>query len=123
VNTSELKTAGKPARIKLSADRTQIVANNQDLSYITVELLDARDVRNPNAENLIHFSVTGPGSVIGVGNANPRSLESYSMPQRKGWQGRAMVIIKSGRGSGPITVTASSPGLRSEKVMIQSVAP
>lgn len=123
VNTSELRSAGPVTKIKLTADRTKIRADNQDLSYITVELLDARGIRNPIAENLVHFSIAGPGSIVGVGNANPRSLESYSIPQRKAWQGRALVIVKSGKQPGPITITASTKGLPSASVIVQASAP
>jgi beta-galactosidase len=123
VKTSELSSAGPVAKIKLTADHAKIGADNQGLSYITVELLDARGVRNPIAENLIHFNIKGPGSVVGVGNANPRSLESYSLPQRKAWQGRALVIIKSGQRPGLITIDASSKGLPTATVVLQSSAP
>jgi beta-galactosidase len=45
VSSSELKTAGPPTRIKMTPDRSRITADNQDLSYITVELVDARNSR------------------------------------------------------------------------------
>jgi beta-galactosidase len=122
VNTSELKSAGQPSQIRLNPDRTHLAADGQDLSYITVELLDQQGVRNPIAENLITFSVVGQGSIIGVGNANPVSVESYQQPQRKAWQGRCLVIIKSDRTPGEITVTASSKGIAPTKVVLSARA-
>jgi beta-galactosidase len=55
VNTAILKTAGAPTQIKLSADRKIIKADNEDLSYVTVELVDKNGTRNPNADNLVSF--------------------------------------------------------------------
>ncbi|MEP6467293.1 MAG: glycoside hydrolase family 2 TIM barrel-domain containing protein [Parafilimonas sp.] len=120
VNESILKTADEPTQIKLSADRNTINADGEDLSYVTVELPDDKGIRNPKAENLIHFSIEGEGTIVGVGNANPTSLESYQLPQRKAWQGRCMVVIKSTHHSGKIILKASADGLKSSQVEITS---
>ena len=95
INSAQLITASIPETIKLAADRSTIHANNQDLTYVTVELLDAKGNLNPTAENLVQFKIDGPGTIAGVGNANPVSLESYEEPQRKAWRGKCLVIIKS----------------------------
>jgi beta-galactosidase len=121
VNSSELKTASRPTQIKLTPDRKRIAADGQDLGYITVELVDERGVRNPVSEDLIKFSITGPGSIVGVGNANPTSTESYQQPQRKAWQGRCLLIIKSSKQPGPITITASSRGLTPAKLVLNTI--
>lgn len=116
--TSELTTATEPVRLMLSADKTSLGTGGQDLSYITVELADAAGNRNPKAENLVKFSVEGPGKIIGVGNANPVSLESCMLPQRKAWQGRCLVIVKAGKEPGKIVLKATSDGLESAEVDI-----
>ena len=118
--TAELSTAGAPARIKLTPDRARLKADGQDLSYVTVEVVDARGVRNPKAENLVHFTLEGPGAIAAVGNANPVSTESYQQPQRKAWQGRALVIVKSGSQTGRITLRATAAGLPPAAVVIEA---
>ena len=118
----DLKSAGPPSAITLTPDRARIVADNQDLSYVTVELVDAKGGRNPTAENSIRFAVDGPGTIVAVANANPISTESYQRPQRKAWQGRCLVIVKSTQQAGPITITASSSGLRPAKVVLSSTS-
>ncbi|MFT2008865.1 glycoside hydrolase family 2 TIM barrel-domain containing protein [Pontibacter sp. 13R65] len=119
--TSVLRTAEAPKQMKLTADRTEIKADNQDLSYITVELVDANGARHPDADNLVQFELDGPGSIVGVGNANPKSLESYVDPQRKAWQGRCLVIVKAGDKAGNITLKAKAEGLAPVQVAIKSV--
>ncbi|HEX8188505.1 MAG TPA: glycoside hydrolase family 2 TIM barrel-domain containing protein [Pyrinomonadaceae bacterium] len=118
--TAELRTAAEPSRLKLTADRVRLRADGQDLSYVTAELVDARGVRHPKAENLVSFAVEGPGSIAGVGNANPVNTESYQQPQRKTWQGRALVIVKSDKRPGRITLRATARGLPPASVVITS---
>lgn len=120
VSISELKTAGDPVQIKLTADKPKIKADGQDLSYVTVELNDATGIRNPVAESLVSFSIEGPGTIIAVGNANPVSIESYHLPQRKAWHGRCLVILKSGEKAGPIILKATAPGLNPASIEIES---
>jgi len=120
VNSATLQTANTVAQIKLTADRTLIKSDGQDLSYITVELTDTNGIRNPKAANLLNFEIEGPGTIIGVGNANPVSLESYQLPQRKAWQGRCLVIIKSETYSGEINLKVTSDGLVPSEIKISS---
>lgn len=120
VNTAVLRTANKPSQIKLTADRNEIKADSQDLSYITVELLDENGVRNFKAENLVKFEVEGPGKIVSVGNANPMSTESYQASERKAWQGRCLVIVKSEQNKGKINIKASSNDLKSANIVIDT---
>ncbi len=118
VASSTLQTAQEPAAIKLTADRSTIAADGQDLSYITVELVDAKGTRNPKAEHLVKFEVGGAGTIVGVGNANPVSLESYQLSQRNTWQGRCLVIVKSKKEAGRIILKASVEGIGSAQTVI-----
>jgi beta-galactosidase len=112
VNSSSINTAFQPSQIRLSADRRILKANNKDLSYITVELIDKNGNINPKGEHLINFSVLGDGEIIGVGNANPMSLESYQKSFRKTWKGRCIVIVKAGKTPGKIILKASGEQLK-----------
>jgi beta-galactosidase len=120
ISSVELHTAEEPAQIKLTADRTNIKADGQDLSYVTIELTDDKGYRNPKAENLLKFEIEGPGSIAGVGNANPVSLESFQLPQRKAWQGRCLVIVRSGKKAGDILLKVTSAGLKSSVIRLKS---
>ncbi|HQK70943.1 MAG TPA: glycoside hydrolase family 2 TIM barrel-domain containing protein [Bacteroidales bacterium] len=119
VATSELRTAGKPARIRLSADRNSIEAGGQDLSFVTVEIVDENGIINPVAENLVMFSVQGPGEILSVGSANPVSTESYKKPYRKAFMGKCLAIIRSGKDTGIVKLNAESEGLQGAEVEIK----
>ena len=117
-----LRTAEQASKIKLTADRTEIRADGQDLSYVTVELLDTRGIRHPKAQNLVEFSIQGPGAIIAVGSSNPRSTESFRQPRRRAYKGRCLVIVKSPKRAGTIALNARSKGLQSADVLITSIA-
>jgi len=118
VISEELATAGEPVRVGLSADRMQINADGQDLCYIIVELVDENGIRNPKSDNLVNFKIERQGSIVAVGSSNPMSTESYRLPRRKAYQGRCLVIIRSGREQGEILLKASSEGLQPGQIAI-----
>ena len=118
MKVAELSSAGETTQIKLTADKTKIKADGQDLVYVTVELTDENQTINPKAENLIKFTVEGGGTIVGVGNANPVSIESYQQPQRKAWRGKCLVIVKSDRQAGSLKLTATGDGVKSASIEI-----
>ena len=61
VAEQEIRTAGQPAAIRLTPDRTQIAADGRDLSFITVEVIDVDGNLCPWADDDIRFTVTGGG--------------------------------------------------------------
>ena len=117
-----LNTAGVPAQIRLTPDRASIAADGQDLSYVAVEVLDAQGNLCPGATNLVKFSLAGPGRIAGVGNGDPRTIESFQAPQHLAFQGRALAILQSSGAAGALRLTASAPGLKSATANVQTVA-
>lgn len=97
MTTSILKTAGSPVDIQLTADKSVLSPNGQDLSYISVALVDAEGSISPVADDLVHFDVSGEGTLIAVANSNPMSTESFRTTYRKAWRGNCLAILKSGK--------------------------
>ncbi len=120
VETTLLKTAGSAAKIKLTADHSTILANGQDLSFITIEITDKDGILQPNAENRLTFKVEGTGVIAGVANANLKDVDSYVGFSRNAWKGRAMVVIRSTHAAGNIKLTVNSPDLTDAVININS---
>jgi len=120
VLTKEIETAGKPAKIELSADRKILKANGEDLSFITVKILDAKGNPVPYAENLVKFEIKGEGFIAGVDNGSQTSKEAFKASQRKTFNGQCLVIVQTTEKKGSITITASSAGLRGATVSLKS---
>jgi beta-galactosidase len=121
VGEAVVKTAGRPHSIKVTADRTVITADGDDLCFLLVEAFDRNGNLCSLADNLIQFDVKGAGSIAGTGNGDQRSYESFVAPQRKLFYGKAMVILRSQKNNpGSIDVTATSKGLQSGRLSVVS---
>jgi beta-galactosidase len=117
-----LQTSGDAATIKLTADRSEILANGQDLSFVTVEIADKDGIFQPNATNRLHFNIEGVGTIAGVDNADIKDTDPYEGNARKAWKGRALVVIKSNRSPGNVKLTVSSHGLQDTSINIKTTA-
>jgi beta-galactosidase len=114
-----IKTTGDPAGLTATADRNQIKADGNDLSYITVRVIDKSGFTVPTANNNIKFEIEGPGEIVATDNGDPTDFVPFPSHERKSFSGLALVIIRSNAGdSGTITVTAKSPGLKEAQVVI-----
>ena len=115
-----LKTAGNATQLKVTADRTKLTADGQDLSFVTVEVLDKEGNLQPNAENRLQFKVSGPGIIAAVDNANLRDTDVYTDASRKAWNGRAMVVIRTKHKAGDIKLDVSGVGLKATSVVLKA---
>ena len=120
VESTILKTSGNAEKIQLMADRKEIAANGQDLSYVTIEITDRDGIFQPNAANRLDFKIEGPGTIAGVANADMKDTDPYVGNTRKAWHGRALVVIRSTHGAGDIKLTVSSQGLSGATLNIKS---
>lgn len=121
IGQAVMRTAGEPAKIRLTPDRTELKATGEDLCYILVEALDANDALCPLAENMVRFKIDGPAEIAGVGNGNPLSFEPFQADYRKLFFGKAMLILRTKEGEqGDVNVTAECDGLSSAEVTVQS---
>jgi beta-galactosidase len=113
VLTQKRETAGAQAQIKLSADRTEIRADGQDVGVVRVEVVDEKGRCVPIADNLIQFKVSGEGTLIGVGNGDPNCHESDKGDRRSLFNGLAQALVQATRNPGSLTIEAASEGLAS----------
>ncbi len=119
VLTREIRTAGAPVELRLTADRQTLAADGTDLSFITVEALDAEGHPVPVAGNMIDFSVKGSGFIAGTDNGDPTNHHSLKKPARALFNGKALVVVQSDGKKGSIELTAMATGLKSVTIHIQ----
>ena len=116
----ELRTAGKPAKIVLKADRSRIAPEYDGVSTITATVVDANGVEVPSADQLIHFLITGPGAIAAVDSADNSSHESFQAPERHAFQGRCIAVVRA-TSIGRILFSASAEGLGRTGITIEAV--
>ena len=120
VATATLQTAGEPTAIRLTADRTTLQADGQDLSFITVQLTDAYGVPCPTAAQPLHASVTGAAELLAFGNADIKDTDALTDADHKTWNGRALLVVRSKRKGGTAKVTVSSAHMKPATLKLQS---
>ena len=116
-----IKTAGKPAKLQLDAWTQQsdlspltsslspLVADGNDMAFITVSLTDAEGTLIPNASDQLTFEVSGAGSFEAVCNGDATSLESFKQPTMKLFNGQLVVIVRAAKSPGTLTLKVTSP--------------
>ncbi len=119
--TDELRSAGPPAKIVLTADRATLADDWDDVSYVEADVTDASGVVIPDAGDLITFKLAGPGVIAAVDNGDNSSHEPFQAAQRQAFQGRCMCILRGNADAGQISLEASAPGLVSASVTIATV--
>ena len=104
-----VKTAGKPADLKLEAwtANENLQANGDDLAFVTVSLTDAEGTLIPQADDQLTFEVTGAGTFEAVCNGDATSLESFKQPTMKLFSGQLVVVVRSAQKAGSLTLKVS----------------
>jgi len=116
-----LKTTGPPTSIRLTPDRQKIRADINDLSYVTVEVLDEDGFRVTDATVSITFQIKGEGRLAGVCNGNPKDMKSFQTPVVDTFRGRCLVILRPSGQSGTISLMATADELESNTIEIQTM--
>ena len=126
VAEDRVETTEPRPRIELVADRAAIRADGEDLSFVTVRVLDARGrlVRADGNQSL-RFYLVGGGAIVGVDNGDPTNHEPFKGPasdkaNHKAFHGLALVIVKGGRAAGTLTLSASGDGLTAASTIIRA---
>jgi beta-galactosidase len=116
-----VKTTGSAGKLALLPDRATIKADGQDLSYITVTIADNNGLMVPRSDNLVHFSLTGPGEIVAVDNGDATGHEPFHARQVKAFDGLALVIVSGKAGSpGGLVLHARSEGLAPVDLPLQT---
>lgn len=120
VGEKEIRTAGEPKKIRLTPDRNTLNADGKDLSFVTVEIVDAEGNLCPLADNLVHFEVEGNLFIAGVDNGSQTSMERFKDNKRKAFNGKCLVVLQNDGKAGAARLKAVAEGLEDAVVEIVS---
>ena len=123
VANDELRTAGKPAKVILKAERQQLPNDWDDVSYVRAEVTDEYGVVVPTAKDQITFKISGPGTIAAVDNGDSNSHELFQVSQRQAYHGECIAVLRATASRGLIVLIASAPGLQSGSASINAEPP
>ena len=103
-----LKTAGEPACLRLTPDRTTMTADGQSLTFITVEVVDKQGTPVPEATIPCEATIKGAGTLLAFASADLKDTEPYTSPRVKTWKSRALLVVRSTQKGGSINVSIKS---------------
>ncbi len=113
---TEVATSDKPVNVVVTPYKTTMLADGKDVSVINISVVDKNGVEVPDANDLVHFSLTGDAKIIGVGNGDPSSHEQDkfddTVAQRHLFNGKCQVIVQSGTTKSLIHFEAKADGVQ-----------
>ena len=110
-------TAGTPAKLALSSDKTAVSTASDDLVYITCDVLDKNGTLCPNADNSVTFTVMG-GTIIGTDNGHGANVEKLSGSTHAAFSGKCLCVVKHDGASGAMKITATANGLTAGTISV-----
>jgi beta-galactosidase len=116
-----LKTAGKPAALRLTAIKnpTGFKADGADVALVQVEVVDAAGNRCPTALNPVKFDLSGPAEWRGgIAQGPDNYILATELPVECGVN---RVLVRSTTTAGKINLTASSAGLKTADISFQTL--
>ena len=114
-----IRTAGKPAALRISANRSSIAADGDELVYFTVTAVDSKGNPVPAAANTVKFEVTGAGTFEATANGDPTCLMPFQKPEMKLFSGAATAIARSAKTPGTLRIRATARGLKAADASVE----
>ena len=118
VSRAALKTAGRPAALRLTAETKALKADGASLCYVNAELTDAEGNVVPDADLPLTAEVTGAAELLGFGSGNPITEENYSKGRFTSYLGRALAVLRAGCEPGVARLTVAAEGLGTAEISI-----
>lgn len=119
---SERRTASEPQTVKLTADRSALLADGQSVAHITIDIVDEFGIRVPSGDHRLKVAVQGAATLLGLENGDVYDLQNVKEDNRKAFRGKLMALVQSKRQAGDIAVTVSGAGLKSQTLQLSSNA-
>ena len=104
-------TPGEPERLVLDCDAKTLLADGEDICFLTVSCADAQGLPVDQANNRVRVHVDGPARLIGLDNGDSTDPDGYRQDSRRLFSGKLLIAVGMAREAGEVTVTVESDGL------------
>lgn len=120
VSKTVLKTAGKVEQIQYNSSKSRLIADGQDAIILDIYLTDAYGILNMWEKHDVNIEVEGAAVLLGFGNANPSSENSYQATCCETYDGRVIAVIRSNGLTGETSVTISVDGIPDQNIIFKA---
>jgi beta-galactosidase len=121
IAVDEVVTAGKPAKLVLRPDRSQLRADREDLSFVQVRVEDKDGNLCPNADDEVSFKIGGAGKIVGVECGDPTNHEAFKAQQHRVFHGLGLVVVQPTDEAGEVQLEATSGSLAPASTTLSTV--
>ena len=115
-----LLTADRPYSLTMQPDRHQLTANNREVVHITTTVVDSAGTLNPHGNQLVSYTLDGPGRIRVIDNGDLADHSSQDASARKLRKGKQLLILQAGNEPGDLIISATAEGLKPSKVKIKT---
>lgn len=120
VCTHVLRTAGNPYKLVAAFDRSRLAADGTDIAYADVQIVDENGIPCPEAENVVRFSVSGPGVLQAVDNGDLLGEHGYHDSSLPAFRGKCGCVVKSTPEAGTVRLAVTAEGLEAAYLTLES---
>ncbi len=113
-----IRTAGKAHHIVLTANRSSLDANGDDLVYVTVQVADKDGNICPTDSRMVKFKVDGAGMFEATANGDATCVLPFQNPEMKLFSGAATAILRSGTSAGTLRLRVTASGVKAAELLI-----
>ncbi|EFF41415.1 sugar-binding domain-containing protein [Mycoplasmopsis alligatoris] len=114
---------GVAKKIITKVTKNKLNANNQDLSYIEMTIVDEQGREVANAANNISVKVEGKGAELAaMDNGLQFDHEPYNSGKRNAFSGKLLAILRATNEPGKSVVTISGEGLETVKIDLETIS-
>ena len=115
------KSFGDAVKICLSADRTEILADDEELVFVTISMEDADGNSVENANNRVQVTVTGAGVLAGLDNGDSTDRDQYQTRSKCLFSGKLLAVVRSNGAAGEIKICVTSKDMEEATLAINAV--
>jgi beta-galactosidase len=119
VATQELRTAGKLASIQLETKNAALGTSWDDVAIVRATIVDANGIPVPRADDMVSFTLNGPGVIAAVDNGDNEAHDSFQASQRRAYLGECVAYVKANRDSGKIEISAAAGEWKSKPITLK----
>ncbi|MBP3544444.1 MAG: DUF4982 domain-containing protein, partial [Lachnospiraceae bacterium] len=116
------RSFGDAVKLVLHADKTELLADGEDMIFLEISVEDAGGNAVENANNRVKVEVNGTAVLVGLDNGDSTDYDSYKGMNRRLFSGKLLAMIGAGLEAGDVTVRVTSQGLESAEITLRAVA-